>query len=409
MKVLFVVGRCLRFNSSDVLCHLAYINGCLANGHEVDVISVDDKYFVTDNSIKLPNVSNWFNYGSSVYNQIAYKTHVNNNLKQGQNRCEVQSSAKVQSPGMVSRIARKIKDVMLFTYGVYGQEISWVRKALKFKSDSEYDFVISLAYPPASHLLAKKLIDKKRIKYKRWYQIWEDPWVTDLHNISGDTKKFREEKKLVSYPDKVIYVSPLTLEYQKKLYPEPAHKMEWYPLPSYYRNTTISAKPETNNKTFGYYGDYYSFARNLKPFYKAAKELDIKVNICGNSEVLFESNTNINVRPRVSLRELNKIEAETDVLVFLCNLKGGQIPGKIYQYSATNKTILFILDGTEREMSILKEYFSKFNRYVFCENNEDSIKKAVNDIVTGNIANIDNKPIEDFSPQNIMKLIPDDR
>ena len=100
-----------------------------------------------------------------------------------------------------------------------------------------------------------------------------------------------------------------------------------------------------------------------------------------------------------------QIEAKTDVLVFLCNLKGGQIPGKIYQYSATNKTILFILDGTKQEISILKKYFGKFNRYVFCENNEDSIKRAVNDIINGNIDSIDNKPIEDFNPKNIMKFI----
>lgn len=405
MKILFVVGSCLSVNSSANLCHIAYINGCLANGHEVDVISVDDRCFVTDNSIKLPNISNWFNYGSSVYSQIAYKIQVNNNKKQSQNGCAVQYSTKTQSSGMVSRIIRKFKDMILFSYGVYGLESAWVRKALKYKGNSEYDLVISLAYPPASHLLVKKLIDKKHIKYKHWYQIWEDPWVSDLYNVKGNIRKFEEEKKLVSYPDKVIYVSPLTLEYQKKLYPESAHKMDWCPLPYYYKNTHSNAKSNARNKTFGYYGDYHSFCRNLKPFYNAAKELDIKVNICGNSEILFESTTNINVRPRVSLSELNKIEAETDVLVFLCNLKGGQIPGKIYQYSATNKTILFILDGTNQEMSILKKYFGKFNRYVFCENNEDSIKRAVTDIVNGNIDNIDNKPIEDFSPKNIMKFM----
>ena len=64
----------------------------------------------------------------------------------------------------------------------------------------------------------------------------------------------------------------------------------------------------------------------------------------------------------------------------MCNLKGGQIPGKIYQYSATNKKILFILDGSESEISVLENYFKKFNRYIFCKNNVVDIEFAIKEI-----------------------------
>ena len=95
------------------------------------------------------------------------------------------------------------------------------------------------------------------------------------------------------------------------------------------------------------------------------------------------------------------------MLIFLCNRKGGQIPGKIYQYSATNKTILFILDGTEEEQAVLKEFFGKFNRYVFCSNTKEDIARAIRDIEAGNTGNVKNDPIGDFDPvitiENILK------
>ena len=74
---------------------------------------------------------------------------------------------------------------------------------------------------------------------------------------------------------------------------------------------------------------------------------------------------------------VKQAEKETDVLVFVCNVKGGQIPGKLYQYSSTKKWILFILDGTEEEMKEIERYYQKYQRYVFCKNNIRDIEKAI--------------------------------
>lgn len=390
MKVLFVIGACLKVNTSANLCHIAYINGCIENGCEVDVVSMSERGCAVDNSIVLPSVSHWYTFDPPLHNNASTTTA--DSIKNAKN-------------GMMVRLKKIVKQGILRFYGIYGRTASvWVNRAKHFKTDIQYDYVISLATPYVSHHLANLLIRRGNVKCNKWIQVWEDPWAADLYNIKKDNKKKREEERLLSYSDQVVYVSPLTLEYQKKMYPKYADKMTWYTLPYYYKNeeTKLSNSEEL---LFGYYGDYFSFSRDLTPFYSAAIEEGIKVNIYGNSDINISECEKITVKPRVGLDELSVAEKQTDVLVFLCNLKGGQIPGKLYQYSATGKIILFILDGDDHEITVLKEYFSKFNRYIFCYNNVESIKKAIQTIISKNYGGVKNNCVEQFSPQNIVYQI----
>ena len=247
------------------------------------------------------------------------------------------------------------------------------------------------------------MIKKKHIKAEKFIEIWEDPWSLSLFNRVHNAKIEREEKKLISFADTVVYVTPLTLKYQQEYFPEYSKKMKWLPLPYYYKNATRQ-RNYGEEYLFGYYGDYFSFSRNLKPFYEAAKETRINTNIFGNTDESFESTDKILVKPRVDLKTLTEAENKTTVYVFLCNLKGGQIPGKIYQNSATYKQILFILDGTEEEKRILRNYFEQFNRYEFCDNNVESIKEGIRRIVEGDSKAVC-EPVEEFSPKKIFEEI----
>jgi hypothetical protein len=253
--------------------------------------------------------------------------------------------------------------------------------------------------------LAHNLLKAGHIRGKHWIQIWEDPWYTDAYGFNGKDKIYREEKRLLSFAEKVCYVSPLTLENQKRIYPESAEKMYWQPLPFYYKAEETAVSDGKNR--YGYFGDYAPAARNLVPFYEAAKQTGIEVNICGNPSNLFAATDNIHIHPRLPLQKLKPIEDSTNVLIFLCNRKGGQIPGKIYQYSATDKTVLFIMDGTEEEQAVLRDYFGKYNRYVFCQNTAEDIARAIRQIESGDLGNVKNEPIEAFNPtvtiENILK------
>jgi len=403
MKVLVINGDCITRNSSANLCHLAYIKGLVDSGYEVTLLSADGRDYVCDESMVIPSeVKHYTYYGVSFYEKMSMKKKNNSEVNVSQPVEKDPDNKEIQS--FKSVVIKKAKELLLSFYGVHGIYIKFVKKANKFKSDEEFDYVISISTPVTSHLIAHNLLKSKHITAKKWIQIWEDPWYSDAYGFNGKDKIYKEEKRLLSFAQRVCYVSPLTLENQKKLFPESANKMYWEPLPFYYKNIPTDDCDYSVNQ-YGYFGDYNPVARDLEQFYKSAKDLNINVNICGRPNNLFSSTDKIKISPRLKLDELKPIEDKTNVLIFLCNKKGGQIPGKIYQYSATNKIILFILDGTDEEKKVIKEYFEPFNRYVFCENTVRDITRAINQIESNDLGNISNAPIDAFNPQKTIKKI----
>lgn len=400
MKILVINGECIQTNTSANLCHLAYIRGLVDAGHDVTLLSADGRDYTLDPSMVIPKeVKCHFYYGVSLYEKLSLRK---------KSSTLAQAPAPAVSQAEVTQkvsLTRKAKDFLLSLYGVHGIYATFVRKAQKFRSNEIFDYILSISTPVTSHLIAHNLLKAGHIKGKHWIQIWEDPWHSDAYGFNGAEKIRKEEARILSFAEKVCYVSPLTLENQKRYYPESAHKMFWQPLPFYYRAEKMPTHEGSNR--YGYFGDYAPVARNLAPFYEAAKQTGIEVNICGNPSNLFASTEQIHIYPRLTLDKLKPIEDSTNVLIFLCNRKGGQIPGKIYQYSATNKTILFIMDGTEEEQQVLREFFGKFNRYVFCQNTVEDISRAIRMIESGTMGEVENRPLDNFNPtvtiENILK------
>ena len=402
MKILVVNGDCIQTNSSANLCHIAYLNGLVEAGYDVTLLSADGRDYELDKSIVIPDsIKQYTYYGVTYYERLSLRKK---HHEQSVNDALSSQQQDIENISIKQKLVTQAKSIALASYGVHGIYSKFVRVAQKFRSDENFDYVISISTPVTSHLLTHKLLKAKHIKAKHWIQVWEDPWYSDAYGFNGKSKIYKEEKRLLSFAERVCYVSPLTLENQKRLFPESADKMYWQPLPYYYKNTEDENFASVNNQ-YGYFGDYAPESRDLEPFYLAAKGLSVSVNICGRPSNLFESTDKINIYPRLPLDKLRPIEDKTNVLVFLCNRKGGQIPGKIYQYSATNKTILFILDGTPEEKEVLKNYFEKFNRYVFCENTVEDIERAIKDIESGNLGDVVNEPIEDFNPTETIRKI----
>lgn len=395
MKILVVNADCVFVNTSANLCHLAYLKGLSEAGHQVELLCADSKYRHVDPNMALPEHVQCRTYpGLSLYERMSIRA----GHKPADRVTPISDTgSKGKKAALPHRLIRFAKRQVLSLYGVHGIYSTFVRKASTFRGSAEYDYVLSISTPSASHLLAHRLMKSGHVTAKHWIQIWEDPWYSDAYGFNSKEKIRREEQRLLSFAEKVCYVSPLTLENQKRLYPESAQKMFWQPLPFYYKSEAGS-EPSAGHNRYGYFGDYIPVARDLNPFYEAAKETGIEVNICGNPCNLFQSTTQIHIHPRLPLNELEPIEDSTNVLIFLCNRKGGQIPGKIYQYSATSKTILFIMDGTEEEQNVLKEYFGEFNRYVFCQNTTTDIARAIRRIESGDLGNVQNVPLDDFDP-----------
>ena len=404
MKVLVINGDCVTRNSSANLCHMAYIRGLVNLGYEVTLLSADPKEYDVDKSMIIPSsVKCIYYYGTTIYEKMSIGKSKSKEDNASFARADYSTNESKLS--IKSKLVNSTKNFVLSSYGIHGIYSKFVKKAQKFKSDTEYDIVLSLSTPVTSHLLTYNLLEAGHIKTKKWIQVWEDPWYVDVYGFNEKEKIYKEEKRLLSYAQRVCYVSPLTLKNQKEIFPESAHKMYWAPLPFYYKNDEQGSTVNKYNN-YGYFGDYAPVSRDLAPFYAAAKNIGVNVNICGNPSNLFAQTDKITIYPRLQLGELKPIEDKTNVLVFLCNRKGGQIPGKIYQYSATYKTILFILDGTDEEKKVLKSYFEQFNRYIFCENTVEDIERAIKLIENNDFGNVKNEPIDEFNPaKTIMKVL----
>ena len=69
-----------------------------------------------------------------------------------------------------------------------------------------------------------KLLEKQRVCFKgKWIQIWGDPFLADITQTNRNKRLIKnEELRLLQGADWVFYVSKLTLEQQKQLYPTAA-------------------------------------------------------------------------------------------------------------------------------------------------------------------------------------------
>lgn len=337
MKVLVINGDCVTRNSSANLCHMAYIRGLVNLGYEVTLLSADPKEYDVDKSMIIPSsVKCIYYYGTTIYEKMSISK--SKSKEDNASLARTDYSTNESKLSIKSKLVNSTKNFVLSSYGIHGIYSKFVKKAQKFKSDTEYDIVLSLSTPVTSHLLTYNLLEAGHIKTKKWIQVWEDPWYVDVYGFNEKEKIYKEEKRLLSYAQRVCYVSPLTLKNQKEIFPESAHKMYWAPLPFYYKNDEQGSTVNKYNN-YGYFGDYAPVSRDLAPFYAAAKNIGVNVNICGNPSNLFAQTDKITIYPRLQLNELKPIEDKTNVLVFLCNRKGGQIPGKIYQYSATYNVV----------------------------------------------------------------------
>lgn len=383
MRILYVVSRPLEINTSSSIRNRATIEGLLELGHSVDLITTEvDK--------------NHSNFDGTISNKSLNVKYLKLD--------GVQKYAKFGRRYKLLKPLKKLAGMLISKFEIYDNLKKIVDYSLKIDiTDGMYDLIISSSDPKSSHLFVSKIFENARIKNTPWIQIWGDPFLSDItkSNKLLNSKIKKEEIRLLKYANKVIYVSNLTLKEQKKIYSFYAMKMFHEPIP--YIEKEIYPVDDNHKKslTFLYCGEYLSNVRNIKPLYESIKATNHKLIICGSSDLKLESTDQIKVYPRVSYEKTKELEKECDVLVHLSNLKGSQIPGKIYQYSGTNKLILFILDG---EIEALINTFCKYERYIFCSNNIADINTEIMQISKG-IYDDTKFVVEDFEPQKIANKI----
>lgn len=385
LKILFVISSYIQSGSSANIRNNALIEGLCDNGHIVDVLSrePDIEFGRCDLSMKLPPVRN-FIYIIKKANEVnSRQNSISNENKKNKSK--------------FFQIALKIYN----SISIWDTWYFKVKRIKKIDLKDDYDLMISSSDPKSSHYLAKKIYKQNKSKIGRWIQYWGDPFVLDINQSAGSKARIKMvEKSLIKLADKVVYVSPFTLEKQMQIYKKYSNKMTFLPIPVRKKEITYNETTINSSLKLGYFGAYKKRDRDILPLYKAINNSKHTLEIIGPSDVILESTKNVIVHEqvRVPVSEVEKKEQEVDVLICICNRSGTQIPGKAYHYAMTNKIILLVLDG--ENASRIKEYFSKYNRYVFSDNNEKSILDALNNISNDSSLKT---PCLSFSPQSIAK------
>lgn len=386
MKVLFVSSSPLEYSSSANMRNIALLKGLIQLGHEVSIFTArsDESSRYHDRTLLKLNLNNrYFVENSVVHSQFTNTNVVSNPIKHKIKR-------------YITRKVYKFYTAM----SIYDPRKALASKVNATSIDETFDAIISSSDPKSSHLLAEKLLKLHPGISKKWIQYWGDPFTNDINkkSIVPNSIIKLEEKRILSKADAVIYVSPFTLEKQQSMFPSLNKKFYFFPIP--YIESIIYSKNKNKDFSVGYFGDYNATDRDILPLYNAVNCNDVNLRVCGHSDVFLEERSNIKVSPRVNYETIKKYEQECNLLVCICNKRGTQIPGKIYHYASTDKPILVILDGENKER--MRKYFESFNRYVLCDNTEKSIRQAINNI---KIQKKDFVPSPYFAPDKIASQV----
>lgn len=354
MRVLFVTLFPIENNQSVAISNISLLKGLAEAGHEV-ILYMPVWAHKTESNISLHELEK---LGIKI---IRISGSAGMPSIQSKNKCFAR---------LLTAFKTMVKKIIRYN----PTNLSYGKANIKELPYSFFDIVISTSDPKLSHRLVVKL-KEEGLSWGKWIQHWGDPLFLDI------TKKYspeeaeaakREEAELLRGADKIVYVSPLTYEAQIKLYPEAAAKMVFLPLP--YDREIIFPPTQNEKTTLGYFGDYNSAIRNIRPLYDFVKQSPaIRLIIAGGSDLDLKQTENIEIHERLSLEKVQALQAECDYLVSILNLRGTQIPGKIYYDSASNKKIIILLDGDKS--AVIKTYFSVYRRYIFADNSAEGIRQ----------------------------------
>lgn len=356
MKILVVTIEALSSNTSATIQNKQIIKSLACAGNVVDVLTLEDNKDASgfDQKSEIDNIG---------INKI-FRIPLNNNYV-------ALAEKKEQKASLKSHIIKILKKIYKSFVVYEGLKVN-IPNVDKIEVDySDYDIMLTLSDPKSSHLLGKYIIKNKGYK-KKWYQYWGDPMYIDI-TIKNNWKKILykiNEQKLIKDADKIFYASPLTLDEQKRVYKAYASKMHCI-------NQVANECDEQNDSLYevGYFGAYGSSIRNIIPFYEALKEGCYKSIIVGNSDVKLQGTDRLEIYDRLPYVDVVNYEANTDILVTLCNLRGTQIPGKVYYNASHKKPMIVIIDGEMKDQ--LRAYFESFNRFIVCDNDKESILEAL--------------------------------
>lgn len=399
MKILYITSLLSKKGSSASIRNTALINGLVDEGCELEVLTVDHSKGFEDDYLK-----------NKLNKKVKVRKYelkiITNYLKKINRENTNQKVAKKSKKKLLLNIAKKlVKEVYFFP----DESKEWLNYSFDEYSKKNYDLIISSSDNKTSHFIAEKIIKNKVAKVK-WVQIWGDPWYSDI-GLKGLRKirAYFAEKKILKKAERIFYVSKPTLKYMKEKNSEVGEKMRY--IPRGYLSKIIGEKRERANYKLIYTG-VINQGRNLSDLlngiknYNEKKIKKVKLEIYGriDESSLREISKYKDVihKGLVTYDKVEEKYREADALLFISNKKGStQIPGKLYDYFGTNKSILSVVEDENDEIS---KFIKETKRTIVVQSKGEKIEKGLEKLIE-EIENTIQKPLEEYSGQEIAKKI----
>ena len=254
--------------------------------------------------------------------------------------------------------------------------VFWVKPSVSFLKDvikrNQIDVVITTGPPHSMHLIGEKLKIKTGVK---WVADFRDPWskweFLDTLKMTPLVRNIhtRLEKRVLQKADKVITISNTFKKDFEELVPRRVEVITNGFDPD---DFNISGNIEQSEKFLISHIGTIDELRDPRPFLYALKQLVTEIPVLQNEvEVLFVGvvskkliaeieaddilNTVVNFKAYVAHHEVFEIYKRSAVLLLvLANSKNavGNIPGKLFEYMASEKRILAMgrVDGDSAEI-----------------------------------------------------------
>lgn len=340
MNILYISSFVYRKNSSAAIRNNKLIEGLVAIGHSVDVLTVQYSDEWTDPSL----LNNHLRLGVSSTN---YNVFSKNSISPNRSRKRIKNY-------LPKSIYNFVKNVVAFP----DVDKKWLEKDLIV--EDKYDLIVSSSDTKTSHFLAEKILDEQKIT-AQWVQIWGDPWASDV-NLDFLSRRFvsSSEKRLLRKASKIFYVSELTaLEYKDK-YPELSDRVH-YIARSFYKKILLEPKDRNNSDYTIFYPGSLNENRSIRKLCEKIKSFNlyshrnINLRICGyqhdNIINCYKQYDFVEFLGSMSIDEVYSEFINTDLLLFVDNgSESTQIPGKIFDYYGTNLPILALVSEGNQKM-----------------------------------------------------------
>lgn len=250
----------------------------------------------------------------------------------------------------------------------------------KLLRNAHYDVIVVSITPWTYHVFSKYLSRHSKLILDIGDPLYKNAFLDKTK--TGSRIFFRFERNSINYASYVLFMS----EPLQDIYNEMGIDRNTLEFLSPSTNTDIYQRGEsyvyradrTRPLEFVYAGLLYPGYRDLKKILPAISELDrVQFTIITSSKV--PQNRNVVREKWMDQTELKKRYRQADILLFVDNFYGFQIPSKIFELIATHKPILFVYD---RRNSYLYEKLKGQKGIFFAENDTDDIRHMVEYILS---------------------------